>query len=486
MLIMMIVALYTSRLVLNILGVEDFGIYNLVGGIVVLFSFLNSSMATSTQRFLNYELGKNNEENVQKVFCTSVIIHFFLVLIIVILAETLGLWFLNSELNIPNNRLWAANVVYQFSVLTFCVNVIRIPYNAIIVAYERMTFYAYISVIEALLQMLIVYLLLISSMDKLSLYSGLLSCVAILIFVIYCCFCRKSFKTTKFIFIWDKSFLKQITSFSGWSLLGNGANVGVQQGLNILLNIFYGVSVISAVGVANQVSSAIYRFISNFSVAYQPQIVQLYAAEKQNELSNLIFKSSKFSYYLFLILSVPVFSFSTQILQLWLNEVPLYSSDFCRLIIVYLLLDSIAYPLWISIQATGKIKVYQIIMFGIIFINLPVAYIGLKYGYPPYSVWFIRVLLNIVAFIFRFWYLGKVMNFSIKEYLRKVVINIMLVSVISFPIPIYLANITTNTIEVILGVFFSIMFTSIVIYCIGFTKSEKCFVKNNILRMFKK
>ena len=185
MLIMMIVALYTSRLVLNILGVEDFGIYNLVGGIVVLFSFLNSSMATSTQRFLNYELGKNNEENVQKVFCTSVIIHFFLVLIIVILAETLGLWFLNSELNIPNNRLWAANVVYQFSVLTFCVNVIRIPYNAIIVAYERMTFYAYISVIEALLQMLIVYLLLISSMDKLSLYSGLLSCVAILIFVIY-------------------------------------------------------------------------------------------------------------------------------------------------------------------------------------------------------------------------------------------------------------------------------------------------------------
>lgn len=486
MLIMMVVALYTSRLVLSILGIDDFGIYNLVGGIVILFSFLNSSMATSTQRFLNYELGKDNEENVKKVFSTSIIIHFFLILAIVLLAETIGLWFLNHKLNIPDGRLWAANVVYQFSILTFCINVIRIPYNAIIVAYERMTFYAYISVVEAILQLLIVYLLLISGLDKLSLYSGLLFGVAVLVLVIYYIFCRRSFKTAKFVFLWDKSFLRQILSFSGWSLLGNGANVGVQQGLNILLNIFYGVSVISAVGVANQVSSAIYRFISNFSVAYQPQIVQLYASEKQVDLSNLIFKSSKFSYFLFLILSVPVFSFSAQILQLWLNEVPLYSSEFCRLIIVYLLLDSIAYPLWISIQATGRIKIYQITMFVIIFINLPVAYIGMKCGMAPYTVWLIRVVLNVVAFVFRFWYLGRVMEFPVKRYLNKVVINTLIVTVISFPIPIYLSTILINTVDIILGIIFSTIFTAIIVYLAGFTKSEKIFIRSNFLGKFGK
>ena len=486
MLVMMAVTLYTSRIVLQALGVEDFGIYNLVGGIVVMFSFLNSAMAVSTQRFLNYELGKGNENNVQKVFSTSLLIHFFLILLIILLAETIGLWFLNTKINIPSGRLPAANWVYQFSILTFCVNIIRAPYHAAIIAYERMTFYAYISIVEAVLQLAVVYLLSISLNDKLIIYAGLLFLVSLIITFLSYLFCRLKFSTIYFQFIWEKHFFKQITSFSGWSLFGSLANVGAQQGINILLNIFYSVTVNSAVGIANQVSSAIYRFISNFSIAYQPQIIQLYAAGKKDELMNLLFKSSKFSYFLFLIISVPVFAYCKPILEFWLENVPEYSVGFCRLIILYLLFDAASAPLWISVQATGKIKNYQIFMSVLILLNIPFTYLCLKEGMSPYSAWVIRFLLNLVAYVFRFLYLKQVMDFATLDYVKRVVVVVFTVTFLAIPIPLILVYTTHSPIGIIIGIFVSLLSTLSITYFVGLTKSEEKFVKTLALKILKR
>ncbi len=482
----MVITLYTSRVVLRTLGIDDFGIYNLVGGIVVMFSFLNSAMATSTQRFINYELGCGYEENVRKVFSTSVIIHLLLIVLVVLLAETVGLWFLNTQLNIPSDRITAANWVYQFSVLTFCVNILRVPYNAAIIAYERMTFYAYISIAEAALQLLIVYLLLITSADKLILYAGLVFVVSVVVWLIYYVFCRLRFSVTHLKLVWEKDYIKRITGFSGWTLFGSVANVGAQQGINIFLNIFYGVAVNAAVGVATQLSSAIYRFISNFGLAYQPQIVQLYAAGKGSELTNLVFKSSKFSYFLFLILSVPVFAYCSPILHIWLGEVPEYSVGFCRLIILYLLLDAASSPLWISVQATGKIRNYHMVISILILSNIPIAYICLKTGMSPYSVWVVRVVLNVAAYIFRFTYLKRVMNFAVGEYVRKVVSVILTVTVLAVPIPLLLVNVTHGLAGVILGIAGSMISVAAVAYCFGLTKPETAFVNGLILKVLKR
>lgn len=486
MLVMMAVMLYVSRVVLRVLGVEDFGIYNLVGGIVVMFSFLNTAMATSTQRFINYELGCGSEECVQKVFNTSMIIHIVLVGLVILLAETVGLWFLNTQLNIPTDRITAANWVYQFSLLTFCVEIIKVPYNATIIAYEKMTFYAYASIVEAVLQLLVVYFLLVTSADKLVLYAGLLLVVSVIIWLVYYFFCRMRFRVTRLKFVWDKVYIKRITGFSGWTLFGSVANVGALQGINIFLNIFYGVAVNAAVGVATQLSSAVYRFISNFGLAYRPQIVQLYAAGKDRELSNLIFKSSKFSYFLFLILSVPVFAYCGPILHIWLGEVPEYSVSFCRFIMLYLLVDAAATPLWATVEATGKIRNYYIIMSLLILSNIPLTYICLRTGLPPYSVWAVRFLLNVIAYIFRFTYLKRVMNFAVGEYVRKVVLVILTVTVLAVPVPLLLVNVTHGLAGVIMGVAGSMISVAAAAYCFGLTKPETAFVNSLILKVLKR
>lgn len=485
MLVMMAITLYTSRVVLRVLGVDDFGIYNLVGGIVVMFSFLNSAMASSTQRFLNYELGKGNGENVQKVFSTSLIIHILLIFMIVVLAETAGRWFLNAELNIPPGRMAAANWVYQFSILAFCANIVRVPYQAAIIAYERMTFYAYISVVEAALQLGVVYLLLVGGNDPLVLYAGLIFAVSVIVTFFSYLFCRLRFPAIRFRMVREKRLLKQITGFSGWTLFGSVANVGAQQGINILLNIFYGVAVNAAVGVANQVSSAIYRFISNFGVAYHPQLIQLYAAGKKEELTNLLFKSSKFSYFLFLILSVPVFAYCEPILKFWLGHVPEYSAGFCRLIILYLLFDAASSPLWISVQATGRIRNYQIGMSVLILLNIPLAYVLLKAGFSPYSAWMVRFLLNVVAYIFRFIYLKQVMDFAPLDYVKKVVGTLAAVTLLVVPVPWVLVSVTHTPVYIVAGITASMLSTGGIVYFAGLTCQEKAFVKGLAAKLLK-
>ncbi len=306
MLITMIVTLYTSRIVLNTLGIEDFGIYNIIGGVIILFTFLNVAMSNTTQRFLSFELGRNDMEQLKKTFSMSMTAHISIALIVFLLSETVGLWFINTQLNIPAERMNAANWVYQFSILTFVFQIIRVPYNASIIAYERMSFYAYISIIEVILKLAVVFLLQKGGFDKLIFYSILLFIVSIIILYAYKVYCNKKFKISRYYFFWDGSLYKNIMSFSGWSLMGSVASISANQGINILLNIFFGVAVNAAMGIANQVNGALNSFVVNFQTAFKPQIVKSYAEGDKKYLTQLILQTSKFSFFLFFIVSIPI------------------------------------------------------------------------------------------------------------------------------------------------------------------------------------
>jgi O-antigen/teichoic acid export membrane protein len=485
MFVLMGVNLYTSRVVLQVLGVEDFGIYSIVGSIVVFFSFFNSSLLETTNRFLSFELGKNDSVTLKKVFSISISVHFGLIILILLLSETIGLWFFRYSLNIPVNRMNAACWVYQFSIFTFCINTLKIPYNACIVSYEKMNFYAYFSILEAILKLGIVFILSCSRYDKLAFYSFLIFIVSVFIFLSYYLYCKLKFVDIRYSFVRDKKDYKKILNFSGWNLFTGIANVGSNIGINMLINIFYSVVVNAAIGIANQVSNAMFAFISNFQTAFNPQIVKLYASEQKGAFMSLIFRSSKFSYFLFLIICIPIIICTDYILKIWLGQVPEYAATFCRLILLYLLIDAMFAPLWLSIQATGKIRLHQIVTGILIFLNLPIAYILLIIGYPPTSVWIVRIVINLIAGAFRIIYLQKLINFSAKKYLFEVLFSSLIISFLSISIPyIFSLYWKDSLLSLAMTIIISILCSMTFMFTFGLNISEKTFIKSVIKTRF--
>ena len=485
MFLIMGVSLYTSRVVLNQLGVEDFGIYNIIGGVVVLFTIINNAMIASPQRFLNFELGKQDLLNAQKVFSTSINIHLLIVVIFIILAESIGLWFVNNYINIPYGKLHAANWVYQFSIITTSLNIIRAPYNAAIIAHERMSAYAYISIIEAILKLAVVGLLILST-NKLIVYAGLITAITLLIFLSFYIYCNRSFCICHYIKTYEKERYKSMLNFSGWSLFGSIANMGAGQGLNIILNIYFGVGVNAAMGIANQVSSAVYQFVGNFQTAFNPQIIKSYALHELDYFKTLILHTSKYSYFLLYVLSLPLIICTPDILQLWLGQIPDYSTNFCRLMMVFLLIDAIQGPLWVSAQATGKIKNYQLIVSSLILLNLPLSLIILHYFKIAELALVIRVIINGITAIARVLYLRKLYSFPIKRYLKEVVFICLLVSLLSSVLPISVYICIDNTIPRIIAVcLISILLSCLCIYYIGLRKQEKAFIKTVIYKQLR-
>lgn len=477
MLLSMVVSLYTSRVVLNTLGIEDFGIYNVVGGVVVLFTSVNNAMASATQRFLNFELGRQNLLEVKRVFSMSMTAHILIALLIFLLAETIGLWFFSTQLNIPEKRILAANWVYQMSILTCCVSILRIPYNASVIAYEKMSFFAYVSIIEVLLKLLIVYLLVLGNIDKLILYSILTFIVVVVTSIIYQIYCKRTFESCSYVFFWDTKLLKRLVSFSAWSLFGSAANVASYQGGSILLNIFCGVIANTAMGIANQVNSAVYSFVSNFQTAFVPQIIKQYAAGNRIQFNSLVGLSSRLSFYLIFILGFPIFNYSESLLRLWLVNVPIYAVEFTKLILISSIFDALSGPLWSSVQATGVIKKYQLIISTILFFNVFLSFILLKLGWEASIVLIIRIILNICIYVYRVLYLREIGILNVNDYIRYVIARcsvIVLLSIILsfivelFSIPWYL--------QIILLGFLVLL----VIYMIGLEKEEHQFIISKI------
>lgn len=432
------VTLFTSRIVLKTLGVEDFGIYNLVAGFVVMFSFINGSMSAASQRFLNVEIAHGEKKQINKVFCTSMNVHILVTILILVLGETLGLWFINNQLNIPIDRMYAANWVYQMSLITAVVNITRVPYNALIIAYQRMSIYAYLGIFETIMKLVIVYILVLQeSLDHLIVYAVLFMVVNILINIIYRVYCRKNFdEESAYYWHYDRKLTSEMALFSGWNLFGQLANIGASQGLYMILNVFVGVTVNAAVGIATQVNAAVYSFITNFQTAFNPQITQSYALKDFENHKKLLLFASKFSFFLLAILATPILLNTAYILDLWLgNMVPTFAKEFTQIVILISLIDALAGPFWMSVHATGRIKIYQFIISLILLINLPLAYIMLWQGYSPPDVLKVKLILNGLVFAFRFWYAGRLVDIGFSKsfnYVRSIVPTFILLLLFIF------------------------------------------------------
>lgn len=481
MFIIMGVFLYTSRIILDVLGVEDFGIYNVVGGVVALLSFFNNAMTASTQRFLTFELGRNDFVRLKRVFSMAINIHILLAIVIAILAETIGLWFLNTKLNIPDDRMIAAIWVYHFSILTLIISVIRIPYNAMIIAHEKMSFFAWASILEVTLKLVIVYMLVIMSMDKLQLYGILTFGVTFAVTLLYYIYCKRKYEESNYAYNWDIGLFKSLLSFTGWSLFGNMAYVDYLQGLNMLLNIFFGPAVNAARGIAFQVNSAVISFVGNYQTAASPQITKYYAAGDKQSMIKLIMQSSRFSYYLLFIVALPILLGTEIILKTWLTVVPDFTVIFCQLVIINTLIDCLSGTIIPAVQATGKIKMYQITVGIILLFNIPLSYLFLKMGFLPQVTMWISIVLSILALFSRLFIVKKLLKFPISLYIKEVIIKALLITAVSSILPYYLGRyLNEGYIRFFIISFLALLSTVSSIYFIGLKSSEKDMVLKKI------
>lgn len=439
MMLIMIVSLYTSRVILAELGVEDYGIYNVVGGIVMMFSFLNACMSSATQRFLTFELGKNNQGLVNDIFSASLNIHIILGIVIIVFAEVVGVWMINNKLIIPDERVFAANIVFQFSIFTFFINIVQVPYNAALIAHEKMSVYAYISIIEAVLKLSVAYLISIVTIDKLIVYAALICIVQMIIRGFYQIYCYKHYEECRFRFYYEKSIYKKLYSFAGWNLFGSIAWLLKDQGVNIILNIFFGPLINAARAVAIQVSSAAMNFISNFQVALNPQITKNYANGNIQKMEYLVYQGIKFSYFLLFILAFPICLNIDFILALWLKTVPSYSNY----LIVLILIDALCgilfgVPLMTSLSATGNIKKYQIVVSSIIMLVVPISYFSLLIVPNIYLPFFVIIAITIISGVVRFYFCIRQIGFSVWRYMKKVLLPIIMVTFFTIPVPLFM------------------------------------------------
>lgn len=489
MFVLMAINLFTSRVVLQCLGVEDFGIYGIVGSVVTLFAFLNSAMSTCTSRFLSFYIGKHDKQMVNKVFSASMNLYLLVMLVVLFLAETIGLYVVNYVLNIPDDKMTAANIVYQFSILTFCTYLIKIPYNATIVSYERMDFYAYLSIVDVVVKLGGVYILYLFSEHRLPLYSAISFLISSIITFAYYSYCHRKFPATHYkgknI---DKSLYKQLFGFSGWSMFSGIANMGANTGVNMILNVFCGVTVNAAVSIANQVSNAMFSFVSNFQTAFTPQITKLYASNDKESCYRLVYHSSKFSYYLFGILILPLIIAMPALLAIWLGSVPRYAVEFTNLILVYMLIDALFCPLWLFVDATGNIKTHQIVTGLLILANFPIAYVLQKMDLSPNSVWYARIIINIVANVFRLVYMSNVFRFPSIAFVSNVLLPVSVTTMIAVLPTWYIYRLFDNSfVSTALFVLLSFVFSTIVVYIIGLSKSERVFINTTVcVKVFSK
>lgn len=487
MLFTMAVSLYTSRVVLNTLGVEDFGIYNVVGGVVAMLALLNGSLSGASQRFITFEIGKNDKGKLAKVFTSIVTIHLLLAIIVVMVAETAGLWFLNSRMNISPDRIIAANWVYQFSLIAFLVNLLSVPYNAAIIAHERMKAFAYIGVLETSLKLGAVLLTIVLPFDRLKSYSFLIMALAIIIRVIYGVYSSRNFSECKFKINFDKQLFKSIGAFTGWNFIGAGSSILMTQGVNVLLNLFFGVVVNAAQGVANQVYSAVNGFVMNFMTALNPQITKSYASGDKGYTVTLVFQGARFSFYLLLFLSLPILIETNTILTLWLKVVPEFTVLFVRLTLVNALSQALSHTLITVMLATGNIKRYQLVVGGLQLLNFPLAYLFFKLGYDPYISLVVAIVISQVCLIARLLMLHSMIDLPIMQYFKKVYFNVFAVGCVSLLIPSIVFNLMNDDLfRLFMVVVVSVLSTAISIYVIGLSQDERSWIRGKLLEQKKK
>lgn len=488
MFILMAIGLYTSRVVLDVLGVSDYGVYNVVAGFVPMLGYLSTVFICVTNRFISFSIGKGNKEDIAKVFCTAVSVHYIIGGIIVVLAETIGLWFVNTYLNLPSERMFAANCVYQCAIASLFISIISVPYNASIIAHERMDVFAYVSIFESLSKLGAVYLLLICTFDKLIWYALFWALISLIVRFIYIQFCKRNLEGCKYKFVLDKTLLKKMCSFAGWASIGDLGFTFKDQFLNIILNIFCGTIVNAARGVAVQVSGIVNQFAANFFMAVQPQIIKRYASGDVQSCRNLVYSSSKLAVCLLALIMIPLILNLNYLLSLWLVEVPQYTYEFLVIILVSTLIGSFASPVTTAIQATGNIRNFQIGVAIIFLLELPIGYLLLKNGCEPYMAAAPAMLTQMIAVVYRFYILKQLVSgYSYYRYLINVVFRTAIAIVISFVINYTIHSQFKQTfILLVWSSLLSVIITGCLVYSFVVSHEERMMINGMISKVLHK
>lgn len=483
MLIMMIVSLYTSRVVLEALGVTDYGIYNVVGGIVSMLGFLNSSMSNAVQRFLSFEMGKGTDGRVSHIFNIALLAHSFIAIVVFVILEIVGTWYLNNHLVVPHERMEAAKWVLQCTIVTTFFSIMQVPYNGIIIAKEDMGIYAYISVFEAFMRLTTVYLLLMGSFDRLKLYAVLMMAVTLVVLLINRVYCIKKYRETHFRFVRDKLLLKDMTTFALWNMIGEIAWVMTGQGVNIILNLFFGPSINAARGLAEQVNAAVMRFINNFQVALNPQITKSYSSGDIEDMKKLLYMGTKISYFVLFFLAFPIIIEMDFILGLWLHDIPPHTTLFCQLILVSSLTACVSNLLAQVARAYGKIRKYQMIVSLFLMLNFPLSYIILLLGATAEMTVTINILIQGLLLFVRLLLIRPMIALSIRQFVVKAVFPIIIVTGLSVVLPLTLKYyVNTSVTNSLITIVLALISSTISILYFGMNKSERMKMKLLIIK----
>ena len=472
--ILMLITLYTSRVILNVLGVTDYGIYNVVGGVVAMFGVISGALSSAISRFITFELGKGDKDRTNKVFSSSVNIQFFIAFLVFAIGEIIGVWFINNKMNIPTERLEAANWVLHCSLLAFCINLVSVPYNACIIAHEKMKAFAYVSILEAILKLGVCFLITISPIDKLISYSTLLVGVSLCIRSTYTIYCHRHFEESHYKFIFDKQILKEMTGFAGWNFFTNSAYIFNTQGVNILINLFFGVSLNAARGIATQVDHAVMQFVTNFTTALNPQITKNYAAGNKNAMFTLVCRGAKFSFFLLFILSLPVLIETEYILTLWLKIVPPHAVNFVRLAIIASMVHIIGKTGYTAVMATGHIRRYVIWITTVGCLVFPLSWLAFELGAPSEATYVAYIVVYTLVEVTRLWLMKLQLNFPISMFVKEVLIKVFVVSVLSVIIPLVFINcVESSLLRTICSVVISLICSIVSVFVCGLTVNER-------------
>ena len=477
MFVLMLVGLYTSRVVLSALGETDYGVYSVVGGVVAMFSMISGALNSAVSRFITFELGKGDPVRLNKVYCTSVNIQLMLGLIVVLLAEPIGLWFIENKMTIDPARIPAATWVLHFSLLAFVVNLMSVPQMASITAHEKMSAYAYIGILDGLLRLGVAFMIISAPFDRLVYYAMLMALVVLIVRITYGIYCRIHFPECRYHFIFDRPLVKEMFSFAGWNFIGVTSGVLRDHGGNILVNLFSGPVVNAARGIAVQLNGAVQSFVTNFMTAVNPQITKSYAAGDTKYVFTLITKSSRMAFYLLSLMAIPIIFNADLLLQIWLKEVPDHTTLFVQLFLIFAMGESLSLPLITAMLATGRIRNYQLVVGGIQLLNLPISYILLKLGAIPEITVVVAIALSHVCLFARLIMFSRASGFSVPAFVRGVYVNALKVAIGAASIPLLLTFVIPQGIlwsVLHLGV--SLLWTAGVIFFIGCSKEDRAFL----------
>ena len=474
MILVLLVGLYTSRVVLNALGFTDFGIYSVVGSVVVFFAFLRLALTNATYRYIVYALGTGDTDNLRKTYSMAINCHVILAVGLLVLLEAIGIPVVRFGLNIPPERLPAAMWAYQFSILTFAVSILQTPYNSNVIAHEKMDFYAAVSIVEVLMKLGLAFIVAGTRWDKLIMYAVLLTVSAVVVFLFYLVYCKLRFKDCVFEVCWDGKLVREFASYSGWSLLVNAADVSITQLISIFFNLFLGVIANAALGIANQVIGQLNSFMATFTQAFDPQIIKSYASGRKEYFMDLIYSTSKITFLLMLFISLPLAANTDFVLRIWLGDYPADASVYIKAIIVYVLIDSFQSPLWQAVHATGQLKVHQILMFCVKILAVPAMFVALKLGADGGVTLLVWASVNLLSAIVRTIYMKHLIGLDLKKYLKEVVLAIAFVSAVAVPVVFLLSDrMGSNLRGFLVSSTVSVLLVSVLSYFVAMNARER-------------